>query len=253
MAATGVGTDRFLLDLGGRCSRPQGSFDWPDRRRSAPSPRTGSGWSRPVGGLLHGWPGTPARPRSTAPPTSRRGRTSSRRRWRATGRTAATGTTTTSSSTARTPSRCRSESWQIWNEPNLEKYFAPKPIGPGVRPAPRDLPRRDQEPGSEGPDRPRRNARLRRRQGVDVPGQPLRDTRDSRATSTPPPCTPTLRTSSELGSQIEKVRAAMTKNGDGRTPLWLTELGWGSAAARQVRAQQGAAGPGATADGRLQD
>ena len=44
-----------------------------------------------------------------------------------------------------------------------EKYFAPYPSPRQVRPAARDLPRRDHEQGSAGPDRARRNARLRGR------------------------------------------------------------------------------------------
>ncbi len=30
-------------------------------------------------------------------------------------------------------------SWQIWNEPNLKKYFAPSPVARAVRAAPADL------------------------------------------------------------------------------------------------------------------
>jgi Glycosyl hydrolase catalytic core len=33
---------------------------------------------------------------------------------------------------------------------------------------------------------------------------------------------------SEVGRQIQQVRAAMNQNGGRETPLWLTELGWGS-------------------------
>ena len=54
------------------------------------------------------------------------------------------------------------QSWQIWNEPNLKKFFAPgrrAADGPEVRQAAGDLPRRDQGQGSAGHDRARRDAR----------------------------------------------------------------------------------------------
>ena len=38
-----------------------------------------------------------------------------------------TGATATSRTTARAPCRCRSPPYQIWNEPNLKKYFIPYP------------------------------------------------------------------------------------------------------------------------------
>ena len=89
------------------------------------------------------------------------------------------------------------QSWQIWNEPNLKKFFDPEgsdqAVGLEVRPAAADLPRRDQEPGSAGPDRPRRKPRLpaqRGPAGLGLPRRPLRACPGSRATSTPPPCTP---------------------------------------------------------------
>ena len=43
------------------------------------------------------------------------------------------------------------QSWQIWNEPNLKKFFSPgsttQPVGPKVRRPAGDLPRRDQGQG----------------------------------------------------------------------------------------------------------
>ena len=82
-------------------------------------------------------------------------------------------------------------SWQIWNEPNLTKYFAPAPIAPRVRAAAPDLRRGDQEPGSVGPDRARGNARPRGHGGLGLPRQALLGDRNQGRTSTPPPCTRT--------------------------------------------------------------
>ena len=86
------------------------------------------------------------------------------------------------------------QSWQIWNEPNLKKFFSP---GQNVQQSAQkyatllaDLPRRDQEPeirrpGSCSPECPPSGTRR--------PGcSSTTSTRcpGSRATSTPPPCTP---------------------------------------------------------------
>ena len=49
-----------------------------------------------------------------------------------------------------------------------------EPIARQVRPAAADLPRRDQEPGSAGPDRARRHARLRESEVLGLPRRPLR-------------------------------------------------------------------------------
>ena len=46
----------------------------------------------------------------------------------------------------------------------------------------------------------------------------------------------------ELGAQIDQLRATMTKHGDQATPLWLTELGWGSGAPDRFRLNKGLAG-----------
>ena len=65
---------------------------------------------------------TPAR---TAPPTGRPGGTSSKRRWRATGPAAATGSNTYRQQYGASATPLPIQSWQIWNEPNLKKYFTP--------------------------------------------------------------------------------------------------------------------------------
>ena len=48
----------------------------------------------------------------------------------------------------------------------------------------------------------------------------------------------------ELGAEIEQFRAVMTKHGDGSKPLWLTEIGWGSAPPDKFRLNKGLPGPG---------
>ncbi len=83
------------------------------------------------------------------------------------------------------------QSWQIWNEPNLKRFWAAGAVVQAVRPAASDLPRRDQEPEPAGPDRPRRTVQPGGREGLDLPQQPLRECPGSRTTSTSPPCTPT--------------------------------------------------------------
>ena len=77
------------------------------------------------------------------------------------------------------------QSWQIWNEPNLKKFFDPEGSDQAsaveVRPAAADLPRRNQEHEPERPDRPRRKPRLSAQRGpagLGLPRHPLRRARD---------------------------------------------------------------------------
>ena len=116
-----------MLDWG-RWSRAEGSFNWGERDhfigrlashgiRSVPFV-----WGSPQ---LGGQRSASRSPRSTATPTSRRGGTSSRRRWRATDRAAATGPTTTTEQFPERAPPLPIQSWQIWNEPNLKKFFSP--------------------------------------------------------------------------------------------------------------------------------
>ena len=232
MADVGVRTERFLLKW--RVVEPtRGSYDWSDKglvgRRALPraeSARPRSCGDRRSGSAM----GPPRVPRSTPRPTVRHGRTSSRRRWRATGPAAATGPTATASGSGRTPTPLPIQSWQIWNEPNLKKYFAPgqrPPVGSKVRPAASDLPRRDQEPGSAGPDRARRNARLRGRDGLEVPRQPLRGARGQGRLRRRRPAS----LCAQPGRAPLDDRAVPRGDDEPRrraTPLWLTELAWGS-------------------------
>ena len=143
-----------------RCSRSRApSSGALPTRSSAPSPRTESGRFRSCGGPRRGWRAPTLAPRSTDSRTCRRGRTSSRRRWRATDAAAATGPRSTASATEPEAKPLPIQSWQIWNEPNLSKYFAPEPSVERVRPAAGNLPRGDQasripRPGSSSRECP---------------------------------------------------------------------------------------------------
>ena len=180
MAAARVRTNRFMLNWGW-VQPAQGSFDW------GPTDRfIGRLASRGIRAVPAVWgnPGLGVRRAGASPAGQRRrpcrrGGTSSRRWWRATGRAAATGRTGYRQRYGANATPLPIQSWQIWNEPNLQKYFAPElHVGPDVRPAAADLPRRDQEQGSAGPDRARRNARLRGPEGLGLPRPPLLGARD---------------------------------------------------------------------------
>ncbi len=112
-----------------------------------------------------------------------------------------------------------------------------------VRPPGADLPRRDHAPGIRRPGScspvcpgtgtwpPRPSSTTSTR----CPG--------SRTSSTPPPCIRTRPPSNSQRLAIQRVRNVMTSRGDAATPLWLTELAWGSAPPDQLRPQQGPRGP----------
>jgi hypothetical protein len=119
------------------------------------------------------------------------------------------------------------DSWQIWNEPNLSKYFAPAPSAPEyaklVRISHDAIKNRD----------PKARIVLAGMPGngdvkawtflddlYDQPG--FEQSFDAAALH------PYGRNVDEVGHQIRDVRAAMNRNGGRATPLWITELGWGS-------------------------
>ena len=249
MAATGVGTDRFLLDWA-VVQPTQGSFTWPDRAVGALASH-GIRLVPYLWGSPRGWPAPPRAPRSTARPTSRRGRTSSRRRWRATDRAAATGPTTTSSSSARTPSRCRSGPGRSGTSPTSRSTSRPshRPRStPGCSRSPTTRSRaRIRRPGSSSPACPASGSR---RPGTSWTASTRYRIQGQLRRRRPAPYAPNV---DELGPEIEKFRAAMTKHGDGSTPLWLTELAWGSAPPDKFGLNKGLRGSGGLADGRLQD
>jgi hypothetical protein len=118
--------------------------------------------------------------------------------------------------------------WQIWNEPNLAHYFAPTPSAAKYA---RLL--RISHDAIKAQD-PKAKIVL-----AGMPGYGKPDTawefldelygrpgfkRDFDAVA----LHPYARTIDQLGLEIERVRNVMSKHGDARVPLWLTELGWGS-------------------------
>ena len=117
--------------------------------------------------------------------------------------------------------------WQIWNEPNLKKFFAPRPSVPQyatlVRSAHRAI---------LGAD-PRANLVLA---GMSGRGQPsdkkflnrfyaahqIQGSFEAVAINPYAPQVP------QVGRKIRRIRGVMRRHGDKRTPVWITELGWGS-------------------------
>lgn len=133
------------------------------------------------------------------------------------------------------------EAWQIWNEPNLEKYFAP---GPSVEKYARLL--RISHDAIKLKD-PRAKIVLAGMPGfgdVDawdyldslysIPG--AEDDFDIVALH------PYASNVDQLRSGIEKVRAVMKENGAEATPLWITEIGWGSAPPDEFGLNKGLSG-----------
>ena len=119
-------------------------------------------------------------------------------------------------------------SWQIWNEPNLPKYFAPHP-------SPREYARllqiSDEAIKSRDP--------WARIVLAGMPGHGEMEAWDflDRLYSVTGVKThfdvaalhPYARGLYRQRQHLERFRAVMRKHGDQATPLWLTELGWGSA------------------------
>lgn len=117
--------------------------------------------------------------------------------------------------------------WQIWNEPNIEKFFAPHPsvhrYARLVRDAGRAIHGVDPNAnvilaGMSGRGHPSDRKflnRLYRRHGI-------KRFFDAVAVNPYAPTVP------QVGRKIRRIRAVMRRHGDGRTPLWITELGWGS-------------------------
>ena len=123
--------------------------------------------------------------------------------------------------------------WEIWNEENIVT-FADRPdpadYATLIRISGRILHRAD--PGAQGDRRrPLRPAaadpaerRLRR-----LPLAPLPGGQREAATSTGSPCTRTSPSAEAMGAQLDNLRRIMrVHNDDAATPIYVTELGWGS-------------------------
>ena len=246
MQAARVHTERFCSN-GGRWSRAGARTLGQQRRlHRLASPRTESGRSRSCGGPRSGW----AAEASRSPPISS---AADEQAWQdflkaAVARYGPGGTYWATDyhqqfGAGATPLPI--QSWQIWNEPNLKKYFAP-----GTRPQSAQkyatllqishdaIKSQDPQaqivlagmPGYRGLERPGTSSTTSTR----CPG--------SRATSTPPPCTPTRATLDEFRTEIQQFRAVMTSHGDAATPLWLTEIAWGSGPPDSFGINKGLAG-----------
>jgi hypothetical protein len=117
--------------------------------------------------------------------------------------------------------------WQIWNEPNLENYFSPRPSAKKyaqlLKIAHGAITSQDRGAtivlaGMPGYGKPRAwkfLSQLYHISGIK---------RDFDATA----LHPYARSLSQLKAEVTRVRQVMKKHGDGNTSLWFTELGWGS-------------------------
>ena len=125
MAATGIGTDHFLLDWA-VVEPTQGSFNWPDRAIGALA-------SHGIRLVPYLW-GSPSWVADT-PPRPPLDSASDEQAWRdflqaAVARYGPDGSYWDHDYEQQFGGGAKPlpiRSWQIWNEPNLEKYFAPKP------------------------------------------------------------------------------------------------------------------------------
>jgi hypothetical protein len=138
--------------------------------------------------------------------------------------------------------------WQIWNEPNLTKFFNP---GGTARQSVQKYARllqishnaiKSKSPGAQivlagNPGYPPSGG-LKAWEFLDrlygVPG--------SRTNFDVAALHPYASTVDEFGIEIEKVRGVMKKHGDAATPLWITEVGWGSAHPDRFGINQGLSG-----------
>ncbi len=241
MARARVHTDRFMLNWGWVQPRSPGSFNWsgPDRLIGALAAHgiraVPDFWGNP------GWVwGSPARPPLARPRDMLA--------WRAFLR-AAVARYGPDGAFWRTRYRqlhpqaapLPITSWQIWNEPNLRKYFAPKPS-------------------------PARYARLLRVSrdaivGADpearilLAGMPgygqvtawrflrrLYATPEFRTSFSAAALHPYARNLDQFRYELRRFRTVMSNHGDAARPLWITELAWGSALPDRFGINQGPVG-----------
>jgi polysaccharide biosynthesis protein PslG len=118
--------------------------------------------------------------------------------------------------------------WQIWNEPNLDKFFAPHPsvsrYATLLRDSKRAIKGVDRRSsvvlGGLSPSPQSRPANKYLSQLYRVHG--IKRSFDGTALN------PYASTISKVASKIRTFRRVMKRQGDKRTGLWITELGWGS-------------------------
>ena len=135
--------------------------------------------------------------------------------------------------------------WQVWNEPNLKKFFVPgKDLDESVEKYARLLEISQDAIRAQDPKAQVILAGLPGYGDVTAwdfldrlyaePG--VEDHFDAVALH---PYSPGV---DGLQRQIVQMRKAMTENGDGQTPLWFTELGWGSGPPDRFRLNKGPTG-----------
>ena len=156
------------------------------------------------------------------------GENSSGRLSTATALGAVTGRTATPSNMEPTRPQCRFQSWEIWNEPNLNAaHFAPRPsawkYARLVRISHDAITHEDPDArivlgGMPGAGRV--NAWTFLDQLYRQPG--FRNSFDVAALQ------PYGRSIDEVAQQISMFRRAINRNSGRKTPVWITELGWGS-------------------------
>lgn len=239
MAATGVGEDRFLLDWA-LVEPTQGSFTWPDRA-------VGTLASHGVRLVPYLW-GSPPWVADT-PPRPPLDSASDEQAWQdflkaAVGRYGPGGSYWAHEYQQEFGADAKPlpiQSWQIWNEPNLEKYFAPKPsvdeYGRLLEISHDAIKSQDPQArivlaGMPGFGKPKAWDFLDSLYAI--PG--IKGDFDAAALH---PYAPNV---DQLGTEIKKFRESMTSNGGASTPLWLTELAWGSAAPDKFELNKGLPG-----------
>jgi hypothetical protein len=133
------------------------------------------------------------------------------------------------------------QSWQVWNEPNLSKYFAPSP---STKQYARLLEISREAILQKDPEAQIVLAGMPGFGDVNAwdylddlysEGQ-VKDQFDAVALH---PYAPNL---GQLEQQIERLRKVMTAHDDRGTPMWLTEIGWGSAPPDRFGLNKGVAG-----------
>jgi hypothetical protein len=117
--------------------------------------------------------------------------------------------------------------WQIWNEPNLKKFFAPGPsvdrYAHLVRSAHTGVHSADPQAkvilaGMSGRGHPSDRAFLNRFYHAHL----IKRSFDAVAVN------PYASQVSQVGRKVRRIRRVMKRHGDGKSALWITEIGWGS-------------------------
>jgi len=246
MADMGVRTERFLLKWRAVESNP-GSYDWSDRDWLV-----GALASRGIRPVPFVW-GSPQWVGSGAPARPPLDSAADVQAWRdfleaAVARYGPGGSYWTNGYRQRFGADAKPlpiQSWQIWNEPNLSKYFDP---GQTVEHTAQKYARllhishdaiKSRDPQAQivlagMPGFGDATAWVFLDNLYQVPG--AKDDFDVAALH------PYARGPTELRMKIEQFRAVMTDHDDAATPLWLTELAWGSGAPDQFGYNKGLTG-----------